>query len=177
MPVISEERFLSGFEWSAYVEDMEKNIERFKENYDAFELDQDDADFFSNYTTPLNVLAIAEDWCGDVVQSLPPIVRILERAPNIQLRIFKRDEHPDIIDGYLTDGARSIPYLVFMDTALNELTQWGPRPSACQAIMRTNKGKIPMDQIYPQIRDWYKEWGNGPLIQEIRDILEQLASR
>lgn len=176
MSVISEERFQNGFQWTAYMQDIEKNIERYKENYDGFELDQDNAAFFSNYTTPLKVLVIAEDWCGDVVQSLSPIVRILEHAPSIQLRIFKRDENSDIMDRYLTDGARSIPYIVFMDTALNELAQWGPRPAACQAIMRTNKGKIPMDQIYPQIRAWYKEYGNGPLTREIREILERLAS-
>ena len=175
MPVISEERFLSGFQWAAYMQDMEKNVERFRENYETMTLAPDDTDFFSSYITPLNVLAIAEDWCGDVVQSLPPIVRMLERAPNIQLRILKRDENPDIMDRYLTDGSRSIPYLVFMDTAMNELAQWGPRPKDCQAIMRTNKGKIPMDQIYPQIRAWYGEHGNAPLVREIRGILEQLA--
>jgi hypothetical protein len=42
--------------------------------------------------------------------------------------------------------------------------------------MRNNKGKIPMDQIYPQIRAWYKEHGHDPLVQEIREILERLAA-
>lgn len=176
MSVISQDRFSNGYTWPDYMKDIEKNVERFNENYDAFELDQEDADFFSNYDKPVNVLILAEDWCGDVVQSLPPIIRMLERAPEVQVRIFKRDENPDIMNRYLTDGTKSIPYLVFMDTAFNELARWGPRPEDCQAIMRNNKGKIPMDQIYPQIRAWYKENGNGPLVREIRSILEQIAS-
>ena len=177
MPVISEDRFSTGFQWSDYMEDIEKNTERFNENYDEFALDQEDADYFSNYVKPLKVLILGEDWCGDVVQSLPPIIRMLERSSAIEYRIFKRDESPDIMDKYLTDGVtKSIPYLVFMDSSLNEVGTWGPRPTDCQAIMRDNKGKIPMDQIYPQLRAWYKENGNGPLIREIREKLEQLAA-
>lgn len=176
MSVIPAERFATGFQWSDYMADSEKNLERFHENYDEFSLEQDDAAFFSSYDTSVKVLILGEDWCGDVVQSLPPVIRLLERSPHIEYRIFKRDDHPDIMDRYLTDGSKAIPYLVFMDQNLNELAQWGPRPTECQAIMRNNKGKIPMDDIYPQIRAWYKEHGNGPLVQEIRAILAQIAA-
>ena len=177
MFVISEERFATGFQWPDYMEDIERNTERFNENYCEFVLDQGDAILFSNYGTALKVLILGEDWCGDVVQSLPAIIRMLERSSTIEYRIFKRDQNPDIMDKYLTDGVtKSIPYLVFMDTSLNELATWGPRPADCQAIIRNNKGKIPMDQIYPKLRTWYKENGNGPLVREIREKLEQLAA-
>ena len=176
MIVISKERFATGYQWPDYMEDIEKSTERFNENYAEFVLDQEDARFFSDYGTELNVLILGEDWCGDVVQSLPPIIRMLELCSIIENRIFKRDQHPDIMDKYLTDGVtKSIPYLVFMDASLNELATWGPRPADCQAIIRHNKGKIPMDQIYPKLRTWYKENGNGPLVREIREKLEQLA--
>lgn len=174
MPVISEERFATGFQWADYMQGSEKNLERFHENYDDFSLEQEDADFFSQVTSSVRVLILGEDWCGDVVQSLPPIIRLLEQTPRLEYRIFKRDENLDIMDRYLTDGSKAIPYLVFMDQALNEIAPWGPRPAECQAIMRNNKGKIPMDDIYPQLRAWYKEHGNDPLVQEIRTIIEQI---
>lgn len=169
MPVILEERFRSGYQWDEYLSAIQKNRDRFQENYTHVQLDPADAAFFAAYHRPMNVLVLAEDWCGDVVQNLPPIIRILELSPTVQIRIFKRDENLDIMDRYLTDGTRSIPYLVFLDTAFNELAQWGPRPNDCQAIMRANKGKIPMDQIYSMIREWYRTHGHGPLIREILD--------
>ena len=174
MSVISEERFATGFQWADYMKDSEKNLDRFQENYDDFTLEQDETDFFSQVTSSVKVLILAEDWCGDVVQSLPPIIRMLEQTSTLEYRIFKRDENPDIMDRYLTDGSKAIPYLVFMDDALNEIAQWGPRPAECQAIMRNNKGKISMDEIYPKMRAWYKSHGNGPLVQEIRTVLEQM---
>ena len=175
MSVVSEDRFASGFLWEDYMQNSEKNLERFNENYEKMALDPEDAGFFASITTPLKVLILAEDWCGDVVQSLPPIVRMLERSPSIEYRIFRRDENLDIMDRYLTDGSKAIPYLVFMDTSLNEVARWGPRPEDCQSIMRDNKGKIPMGDIYPLIRSWYVQHGNGPLVTEIRDVLERIA--
>ena len=175
MSVVSEDRFASGFLWEDYMQNSEKNLERFNENYEKMTLDPEDADFFDSITTPLKVLILAEDWCGDVVQSLPPIVRMLERSPSIEYRIFRRDENVDIMDRYLTDGSKAIPYLVIMDAGLNELARWGPRPEDCQSIMRDNKGRIPMEEIYPRIRSWYVQHGNGPLVTEIRDVLERIA--
>ena len=175
MPVVSEDRFASGFRWDDYMRNSEKNLERFHENYDRMTLDPEDAGFFASITTPLKVLILAEDWCGDVVQSLPPIIRMLEQSPSIAYRIFRRDEHLDVMDRYLTDGSRAIPYLVFMDDGLNEVARWGPRPEGCQAIMRDNKGRIPMEEIYPRIRSWYRQHGNGPLVTEIRAVLEGIA--
>lgn len=174
MSVVSEERFASGFLWDDYMRNSEKNLERFHENYDKFVLDPADAGFLAAITTPLKVLILAEDWCGDVVQSLPPIVRMFGQSPSIAYRIFRRDENLDIMDRYLTDGSKAIPYLVFMDAGLNELARWGPRPDDCQAIMRDNKGRIPMEDIYPRIRSWYRQHGNGPLVTEIRGVLERI---
>ena len=175
MSVVSEDRFATGFLWDDYMRNSEKNLERFNDNYDKFNLDPEDAGFLASITTPLKVLILAEDWCGDVVQSLPPIVRMLEHSPSIAYRIFRRDENLDVMDRYLTDGSKAIPYLVFMDDGLNERARWGPRPEDCQAIMRDNKGRIPMDEIYPRIRAWYRQHGNGPLVTEIRGVLERIA--
>jgi len=175
MSVVSEVRFDQGFLWEDYLDNSKRHLDRFRENYEEFNLSAEDRDFFASLTCPLKALILAEDWCGDVVQSLPPILRMFELSPAIEYRIFRRDENPDIMDRYLTDGARAIPYLVFMDAGLNEVGRWGPRPEDCQAIMRNNKGRIPMDEIYPQLRSWYVRHGNGPLVREIRDLLSQIG--
>lgn len=175
MPVVSEERFDSGFLWKDYMQCSSKNLERFNENYQRTALDPKDTEFLASITTPVKVLILAEDWCGDVVQTLPVIVRMLECSSFIEYRIFPRDENLDIMDQYLTDGSKAIPYLVFMDATLNQIARWGPRPDDCQAIMRDNKGKLPMDEIYRHIRSWYGEYGNGPLVCEIRALLERIT--
>ena len=175
MPVISNDHFASGFLWKEYIQNSEKNLERFNENYEKMFLNPETRSFFASIRKPLKILILAEDLCGDVVQSLPPIIRMLELSQSIDYRIFRRDENPDLMNQYLTEGSKAIPYLVFMDSDFNDLARWGPRPEKCQSIMRDNKGKISMDEIYKRIRSWYGKNGNEPLVSEIMDILKNIA--
>lgn len=36
-------------------------------------------------------------------------------APELELRVLRRDEHPEIMDEYLTNGSRSIPVVIVLD--------------------------------------------------------------
>lgn len=79
-------------------------------------------------------MVITEDWCVDSAFLLPVIAAMAEQNPLIQLRIVPRDTYPDIMDQYLTNGARSIPKMVVFDEHGEELFQWGPRPQTVQAV-------------------------------------------
>jgi hypothetical protein len=49
--------------------------------------------------------------------------------PDISLHIILRDEYPEIILHYHTDGKKAIPKLICFDEENNkELWTWGPRP-------------------------------------------------
>jgi len=50
------------------------------------------------------LLVLADDWCGDAVNTLPVIARLVEAAPNLELRIVGREELPGIMDDHLTWG-------------------------------------------------------------------------
>ena len=55
-------------------------------------------------------VVLAEDWCGDASSTVPVIARFAE-AVGMELRILRRDEHLEVMDAYLTNGARAIPIL------------------------------------------------------------------
>ena len=78
------------------------------------------------------LLAIAADWCGDAVNTLPTVAKWAE-AVGVEFRIIDRDSWPLVMDRYLTDGARSIPIVIALDQEFRELGHWGPRPSELQA--------------------------------------------
>ena len=68
---VTAERFNEGLTYQQYVDQMTQNKERFLENYQNFSLSPEDAAHFRNMSETLNVLMIAEDWCGDVIAGLP----------------------------------------------------------------------------------------------------------
>ena len=45
--------------------------------------------------------------------------------PGVEMRIFLRDENPDLMDQFLKNGLyRSIPVIVFLDEHMNEIARF-----------------------------------------------------
>lgn len=85
-------------------------------------------------------LVITEAWCGDAAQNLPVLQQMALQSPNIELRLVLRDENLALMDQYLTNGGRSIPKLIMLDSeTLTELATWGPRPAGAQALLVAHK--------------------------------------
>lgn len=112
-------------------------------------------------------MIITEDWCGDSAQNIPYIFKIAELNPLIDLRLISRDENPDIMDLYLTDGKlRSIPKLVAFDNQGNELFQWGPRSKAAQDVVENGKKEgLTKDQFLSKLHLWYSD-NKGKSLEE-----------
>src|ERR1051326_66027 len=68
---VTRERFEQGLTYDEYKAQMTRNQERFVANEEQLALDPADLAVFKNLPQPLNVLVIAEDWCGDVINNLP----------------------------------------------------------------------------------------------------------
>ncbi len=101
-------------------------------------------------------MVITEAWCGDSAQNLPYIAKMASLNFNIELKIILRDSNLDVMDLYLTNGARSIPKLVALDENGNELFTWGPRPKAAQDLMKQWKDEgIVKPELYEKLHLWY----------------------
>jgi len=129
---VTMERFNEGLTYQQYVDQMTQNKERFLENYHHFTLAPEDAAFFQHLEQPLNVLMIAEDWCGDVIAGLPIIGKMLDVAGSkLNVRVFLRDQNEDLMNQYLKEGKyKSIPVVVVFDHQMHELGHFIERPTA-----------------------------------------------
>jgi len=121
----------------------------------------------AGHAEPRNFLALAEDWCGDAVNTLPIVARWVESVPGFDMRLLRRDEHPALMDQYLTNGARSIPLVIALDAAFRELGHWGPRPRELQEWVMANRATIPKEERYKQVRRWYATDRGQSTIREI----------
>src|ERR671921_2574989 len=71
--------------------------------------------------TVRKLLVIAEDWCGDASNTIPIIAKFANAVPGIELRVIQRDQHPEVMNRYLTNGSRSIPILIALDESFQEI--------------------------------------------------------
>ncbi|MGQ0540407.1 MAG: thioredoxin family protein [Blastocatellia bacterium] len=117
-------------------------------------------------------LIITEGWCGDAAQNLPVIEKIAAESVNIETRYVLRDENLELMDRFLTAGARSIPKLIALDAeTLEVLGTWGARPEAAQNMFIEMKQRgLEKPLIMENLQRWYNE-DHGRSVQSEFDVL------
>lgn len=124
------------------------------------------------------LLVISEDWCGDASNTVPVIARFAEAVSPVEVRVVKRDENPELMDRYLTNGSRSIPVAVVLDADFRPLGWWGPRPAELQAFVITEKraGTRPAAEIYRDARRWYARDRGESTLRELLAVMRSAAA-
>jgi hypothetical protein len=170
---VTRERFEQGLTYDAYKAQMTRNQERFAANEQQLALDPADLAAFQHLPQPLNVLVIAEDWCGDVINNLPILGRIAAESGKLNLRVFLRDQNLDLIDQYLKEGKfRSIPVFVFFDDQFREIGRFIERPASV-----TERNEAYRQQMYAE----HPEFGSpdasiSELPEEVRTALSEATA-
>jgi len=122
-------------------------------------------------------LVITEAWCGDAAQSIPIFNKITQYNPNIELRLILRDEEPELINNYLTNGTKSIPILICLDKFnLKEIFKWGPRPKELINFVNEFK-KLPdfdKNELIKNIQIWYNKDNTQEIQKELTELLKLL---
>ena len=127
--MVTKERFAQGMTFQQYLDQMTTNKDKFLETLSAAHVAPEDRAALTGRRGKLNVLVLTEDWCGDALTNFPVLARMVDGAPNVEMRVFLRDQNPDLMDQYLNRGMfRSIPVFVFFDDRMNELARFIERP-------------------------------------------------
>ncbi|TNE80976.1 MAG: thioredoxin family protein [Bacteroidetes bacterium] len=121
-------------------------------------------------------LVLSEVWCADSAQILPIMAKIVEQAKFLSMGLLLRDDYPEVMEQFLSDGTNSIPKLIAFDEAGEALYTWGPRPSGAQAIVDQWKaeGKTrPKDEVMEEVQHWYIADKGQSIETELRALLAQ----
>jgi len=132
-------------------------------------------DALMHITKPITWLVITEGWCGDAAQNIPALNKMANVNKFIELKLVLRDENPELMDRYLTNGARAIPKLIcFKPESDNELFTWGPRPQDAQTIILHAKQKgLPKEEMYNQLHLWYRKDNSQSIQNEILSLISK----
>jgi hypothetical protein len=121
-------------------------------------------------------VVIAEDWCGDASSTVPIVARFAEDV-GAELRVLRRDEHLDLMDAYLTNGARAIPVVIVLTEAMEEVGHWGSRPSELQAFVTGERARGRRSKDYfAEVRGWYARDKGESTLRELLAVMGAPAS-
>lgn len=189
--IVTRERLAQGISYKEWMEQIDRNQDKFVDNYEGVQLNADDVAAIKALMAkdggPATCMAIGEPWCPDVFRGMPVIAKLCE-ATGLDLKIFFRDQNIDLMNEYLYKGEfQSIPTLVFFDKNHRELGVWHeraqkardemPQLSAITSKMRNQELSEAERQKY---MEEYAAFQKGPIwggwrdaeVKEIRAILE-----
>ncbi|SIQ23740.1 Thioredoxin [Chryseobacterium sp. RU37D] len=119
-----------------------------------------------------NILIIAEGWCGDCSQSVPVIKQFFgDKNP---IRILYRDENPDLMQLFLTNGNEAVPIVLFLDSNCNLITHWGPRTKHGVELLEKFKSdpeNYPREYFLKDLHEYYDHNNGFDIVEEILEIL------
>lgn len=119
-------------------------------------------------------LVIAEGWCGDAAQILPILNKMALATDKIDLRIVFRDENDDLMNYFLTNGARAIPKLIIVDKESGKVcNQWGPRPQGATDLIKNYKAQFGVvdTEAKTQLQLWYLKDKGLSVQEELVEIM------
>ena len=103
-------------------------------------------------------LVLSEGWCGDAAQLLPIMNKMALLSDKIDLRIVFRDENPNLMNLFLTNGGKAIPKLIVVNkNTLEVVADWGPRPNGATQLIKAYKEKFGIvdETAKAELQMWY----------------------
>ena len=120
-------------------------------------------------------LLITEGWCGDAAHILPVMNKMSEENENINLKVVLRDENPELMNQFLTNGSMSIPKLVVLNNNDEVVSSWGPRPSIATKMVvdyKEKHGSLDAD-FKKDLQLWYNKNKGVNIQEDLLAFLEQ----
>ena len=153
----------------------ELNLHRMRRVEKTFSGTEELINAIENYPTPLTFLVLTEGWCGDSAQIVPALNEICKLSnPKFILKLCLRDENPEIMDQFLTNGARAIPKLIALNPVGEIAFIWGPRPKTAQDLVITLKGNPETAATFKEeLHKWYAKDRSKSIMAEIATLLKK----
>jgi hypothetical protein len=123
-------------------------------------------------------ITITEGWCGDAAQILPVLNKMALLSNTIDLRMILRDEQPEFMNNYLTNGTLAIPIVVGMDAeTYEEIFVWGPKPKPAMKILEhlKNDNSVTKNERIQAIQLWYSKDRSVSIFKEFEEILSRFV--
>jgi hypothetical protein len=153
------------------------NAQRIKRIDKQCNLNEDLKIVLSGLHKKLYWLLITESWCGDSAQCTPVLAKMAAYHNNIDLKLVFRDENPEFMDAFLTNGNRAIPKLICLDAEKDKVIGiWGPRPAAIQKmVVDYKKGNpdVSHEEFVTNLHLWYARDKTNALQEEFVLLLRE----
>jgi len=180
LPIIDwKEVFEKGQDWADWLKRGEspENQENMDKARQEIDLGGKAKQLLAKLPKKVYVVAIAEDWCGDVVRHAPVLQALADNSDGVSVRFIFREDRPDVFARYLTNGGEAIPKFIFLSEDWVETGNWGALPYACKELIARGKACGDIGSARKLVGEIYEsEPGRMTTIQELCEQIDVAVS-
>lgn len=131
-------------------------------------------------SSEIGVVILTEAWCGDSAQNVPWLEHFINAShPKMESFYFFRDEHPELMNQFLTNGSRSIPKCIFFEKATGVvLDTWGPRPTEIKnwlAEFRAANPEISKHDWEIELHKYYTKNKGAAILSDLQELISSFS--
>lgn len=122
-----------------------------------------------------HLLAVAEDWCSDSLNTVPYIARLVDGGPErLDLHVVNREIGKPVMEAHRTpDGRTATPTIAILDEDWHLIAAWTERPSSTQTWYLEKQKTTMQKPLHDELLAWYAKDAGKTTVQEIADLLER----
>lgn len=173
LPVIDWKAvYASGLTFDAWLAAAEspQNADGMRAKLAALSIEPDVAAHLRALARPVRVVAIAEDWCGDVLRHVPMLeAMVAASGGRLSTRYISRAPHLDVFVRFLTNGGEAIPKFIFLSERDVECGNWGPMPDNCRRLIARGKAAGDVGAARKLVSSHYDSDPQGHIV--VRELL------
>lgn len=177
---MAEEGRTSGEQTKEHISATQINAQRMKRIDKQCIVQSDLLDLLKASTKKMKWIVISEAWCGDSAQCIPVLAKIADASLYIELNLIFRDENPECMDAFLTNGSRSIPKLICLNETGEEIIgTWGPRPEEIRLMVenyKKNNPDVSHDEFVKNLHLWYARDKTNAIQRDFMRLLREWNS-
>ena len=165
----------SGVDFDAWLTEgeNEKHIEIMKKIRETQSLDDEILNRIASITKNVHVVAIAEDWCPDVVRHAPILQKICDQSDMLSMHFITRDAHKNAFIRFLTNGGEAIPKFIFLSDTFVECGNWGPMTRAFRDLISRGKACNDVAAAREIIHEAYlSDKERTDVVEELMDLID-----
>lgn len=172
-----EELYRAGLTFDEFLEQADRRKAMWVDHYGNGAVSEALVDRAGRVSGTWRILAVAEDWCSDSVNTIPYLARLTEQVDAVEMRIIDSEVGREVMEAHRTpDGRAATPTLLILDESYEKVGCWVERPTDLQAWALASRPKLEDDEFLSQKMAWYREDGGEATVSEVLNLIEAAAS-
>ena len=172
------ELYEDGITFEEFLADADRRVDQWHSHYEGGAPTHQALQAAKAVGGDVKFLVVAEDWCGDSVNTVPYLARLVEQVDGWEMRVINSRVGADVMAANPTpDGRSSTPTILVLDSDHQQVGAFVERPAILQEWFLRSEPELEREDLFDQKYKWYAEDAGEETVRELTELVRQASIR